>query len=383
MKTLFLFLSILLCTASIFAQNTGTWTGSTAQTTTPQAVGIGTLSPRGYLEVEYCDDQQNGVVITKKECGQIIATPTGSFDPSYDGVNYPITGEPNPGPIAFVPPNLFLSRYASFMDKPLLWARIENPGTFVNPSGSHTSRLIVTPYGRTGINIENPRAALDVKSLGGYNTPAVIIGHQKPGTTNRTQHIHFVPLLNEDSYNKITKQDDQGFFFTDGAGSDGSNVNGSFIIAPWSLGNQAIGLRMDSKGNIGLGVKEPLARFHLANGDLLLSDNGIINIKLYKSGLIRAREILVDLDNIPDYVFHQDYKLLSLGELEKYIITNGHLPGIPSATEYKEAGAIDITALQMKLLEKIEELTLYMLQLKKKNELMEQELVLLKQLLNR
>ena len=66
---------------------------------------------------------------------------------------------------------------------------------------------------------------------------------------------------------------------------------------------------------------------------------------------------------IPDYVFEDDYNLLSLEELKAYIEKENHLPNIPSASDFEERGMrVDISLFQMKLLEKIEELTLYTLQ---------------------
>lgn len=61
----------------------------------------------------------------------------------------------------------------------------------------------------------------------------------------------------------------------------------------------------------------------------------------------------------PDYVFEDDYNLLTLNEVQRFIEENGHLPNIPSAEEL--TGPINISEMQMKLLEKIEELTLYTL----------------------
>jgi len=66
----------------------------------------------------------------------------------------------------------------------------------------------------------------------------------------------------------------------------------------------------------------------------------------------------------PDYVFEEDYKLLSLSEVEQYIQQNKRLPEIPSAREAEENG-IDLGDMQVKLLLKIEELTLYILDLQK------------------
>lgn len=68
-----------------------------------------------------------------------------------------------------------------------------------------------------------------------------------------------------------------------------------------------------------------------------------------------------------DYVFNNDYRLMPLSEVDNFIKTNHHLPGIPSAEEVVKDG-IDLAAMDAKLLEKIEELTLHLIQLKKENE---------------
>lgn len=65
--------------------------------------------------------------------------------------------------------------------------------------------------------------------------------------------------------------------------------------------------------------------------------------------------------NVPDYVFEDDYELLSLNEVKDFIDANGHLPKIPSAKEIG-ANGINISEMQMALLEKVEELTLYTLE---------------------
>ena len=62
----------------------------------------------------------------------------------------------------------------------------------------------------------------------------------------------------------------------------------------------------------------------------------------------------------PDYVFKEDYKLRSLKEVQGYIEEHGHLPNIPSAAEIESKG-VELGSMEMKLLEKIEELTLYIL----------------------
>ncbi|BFP40634.1 hypothetical protein FGF1_14790 [Flavobacteriaceae bacterium GF1] len=84
--------------------------------------------------------------------------------------------------------------------------------------------------------------------------------------------------------------------------------------------------------------------------------------KLTVKGNIHAQEVKVDLNGAvaPDYVFKEDYNLRSLQEVQDYIKEHGHLPNIPSAQEM-EANGIDLGQMNLRLLEKIEELTLYTL----------------------
>ena len=89
--------------------------------------------------------------------------------------------------------------------------------------------------------------------------------------------------------------------------------------------------------------------------------------KLAVEGKIRTREIRVDQDTWPDYVFKEDYDLPTLEEIQKHIVEKGHLPNIPSANEV-QANGVELGEMNKLLLEKIEELTLYILQLKKENQ---------------
>ncbi|WP_265132045.1 hypothetical protein [Chryseobacterium oranimense] len=82
---------------------------------------------------------------------------------------------------------------------------------------------------------------------------------------------------------------------------------------------------------------------------------------------IRTEKVKVDVASAngwADYVFKKDYKLNSLESVEKHIEEKGHLPNIPSAKEVKENG-INLGEMDAKLLEKIEELTIYVIQLNK------------------
>ncbi len=87
--------------------------------------------------------------------------------------------------------------------------------------------------------------------------------------------------------------------------------------------------------------------------------------KLAVDGNIRAKEIKVmEVIGAPDYVFEADYKLRTLEATKAYIEENKHLPEIPSAAEM-EVNGIDLGDMNMRLLKKIEELTLYMIEINK------------------
>jgi len=125
---------------------------------------------------------------------------------------------------------------------------------------------------------------------------------------------------------------------------------------------------------------------------LILNSNNILQIvgnvgigtddtkgyKLAVGGNVVAEEVVVKLkQNWPDYVFHKDYIKTNLDELENYIHDNGHLPNIPDANEISNKG-VNVGEVQAKLLEKIEELTLYLIDQNKKIEKLENDVAVLK-----
>lgn len=103
-----------------------------------------------------------------------------------------------------------------------------------------------------------------------------------------------------------------------------------------------------------------------------------VNFKVKQNGYVYAREINVMPIQVifPDYVFEKDYKLLALNEVENYIKENKHLPNIPSAKEVETHG-INIAEMQVKQMEKIEELFLHLIKLKKENEELKSRLEIL------
>jgi hypothetical protein len=167
-------------------------------------------------------------------------------------------------------------------------------------------------------------------------------------------------------------------------------------------------------GNVGLGTESPSARLHINNGfDVTLAQAGYLLL-----GEVNGANITMDNNEImarnaggtanlylqlngggvsigtttvptgylfsvdgkiiseglrceisgswPDYVFDEKYELMPLSEVDQFIQENGHLPGIPAAAEI-EAEGVDVDEMQVKMMEKIEELTLHMIRLEKEN----------------
>lgn len=108
----------------------------------------------------------------------------------------------------------------------------------------------------------------------------------------------------------------------------------------------------------------------ILTADLIIKDsNGDIQFRAFKDGTVWAREVNVNMITIPpDYVFDESYKLLTLSEVEQFIAKHKHLPNVASAKEMTDEGSINVNEMQFKLLEKVEELTLYLIQLKNENE---------------
>lgn len=109
-----------------------------------------------------------------------------------------------------------------------------------------------------------------------------------------------------------------------------------------------------------------------ADGKIEVSNQTERIWQLEPNGLMRGRQIRLDTDTWADYVFEEDYELMPLEEVESYITEEKHLPNVPSQEEVLEEG-IDLGQMNIVLLEKVEELTLYLIEQQKQiDELKEQ-----------
>ena len=136
----------------------------------------------------------------------------------------------------------------------------------------------------------------------------------------------------------------------------------------WLAGDNAI--RMFTAGN-------PIPRLNILSNGFVgigsLNPDAILTV----NGTIHATEVKVDLTVPADYVFKSDYKLMPLNDVEKFVKINSHLPEIPSAEEITKDG-LKMGEMQNKLLQKVEELTLYVIAQQKQIQSLHTELETLK-----
>lgn len=119
-----------------------------------------------------------------------------------------------------------------------------------------------------------------------------------------------------------------------------------YVGNPYYPDDANLAIKAITNGNVGIGTATPAE-------------------KLSVNGNIRAKEIKVETENWPDYVFHKDYSLMSLPETEEFIKINKHLPGMPSAQKAEKDG-IDLGEMNRLLLKNAEETTLLLIELNKK-----------------
>jgi hypothetical protein len=150
-----------------------------------------------------------------------------------------------------------------------------------------------------------------------------------------------------------------------------SNANNYLVLQP-------------SWGNTGIGTYTPNAKLHVnGSAGILVGGNSAriaTGYSLSVDGKAIAEEFTTqNSTSWPDYVFDEKYKLTSLEDLEQSILKEKHLPNIPSAAEIEKNG-IPLGEMSKNLMEKVEELTLYIIELNKKNKLLEAKVQALEKL---
>ncbi|GAL83020.1 hypothetical protein MYP_246 [Sporocytophaga myxococcoides] len=169
-----------------------------------------------------------------------------------------------------------------------------------------------------------------------------------------------------------------------------SGFSGSMIVSEETAGNTSsslannLGIFAGTGRTLVLGANKTKQMEFSSAGDITIASgtlrigtlktNSVNNFptgyRLYVEDGILTEKLKVGLKTTSDwsdYVFASDYKLLSLSEVERFIKANKHLPDVPSAEEVVRTG-IDVAQMDAKLLQKIEELTLYVIEQQKQIE---------------
>jgi hypothetical protein len=205
-------------------------------------------------------------------------------------------------------------------------------GVFSN----HTLRLVAGPLGKLQV----------------YSNGNVIVGD------NNVPSYGKFTVQTPNNSDGISHTSDQGIILSTRVGGTSAGI-GTFSNTNMRIFSNGVSAMLiaAATGNVGIGTDNP-------------------TYKLSVNGNIRTKEVVVET-GWADYVFEEKYKLKTLEEVEKFIGQNKHLAGIPSAGEIEKNGLF-VGDTQKKMMEKIEELTLYMIQLNKRIKELEEQNTILK-----
>jgi hypothetical protein len=397
---------MLLIIVPTFAFADSTWTGSntTGNASRTGNVGIGTTTPSTKLEVVVPDGAIAAYRMKSTTCTVRLCP---YYDATYGSTLEALTPTEN----GYVPFTFSGSKFIFYSGNVGIGttspqAKLEVNGNSIFNSwiagGTNSGSLsifgdkdasfglTIVDNGYVGIGTTTPQAELTLKGKAqvegnGFRRYAFQPSYWGYSNTYRT-------LILGSSSNLYTTQDTGAItlaFGVDVSGNpsgaytgDGHELlfrNGASFVTPNSANN---GYHHDyivlQDGNVGIGTTTP------TGGKLVV--NGTIRAKEVKvENNIAANEFIVNSSRWSDFVFEDNYNLPSLNHVESYIKENKHLPDVPSAKEVEEEG-LSMAEMMKKQMQKIEELTLYVIEqnkqlsdLKKENEAIKQELAELKE----
>ena len=204
------------------------------------------------------------------------------------------------------------------------------------PSFPNNTAISVTNSGNVGIGTSSPSGPLHVASNPG-NVGSNTYLENTAGASNLKNQI----IFRGNGSNRWSVGNDMT-----------ANAGQNFYVYDVVAG--AARVFVDGSGHVGIGTTSPCPNAYAPS-----------NCVLSAAGAIQAYEVVVNT-GWSDYVFSPDYPLMPIADVASYIKANHHLPGIPSGAEVQEKG-VSLGEMQSRLLAKIEELTLHMIQAEERN----------------
>jgi hypothetical protein len=267
-----------------------------------QYVGVGTTTPTSGLEVKGTG-LGSQQRITDPTSGNTLVLQSGN------GENLKVTG----------------FNYGTFTARPL-YLSVDGASTYINPNGGNVGIGTIAPTGGYLLDVAGP-----VKSVG--NTTHFVA--QTNGGTNSWARFYM-------------RSPSQSWFM----GTSQNFIGNQFYIGDETFNHTRFSIQPNN-GLIFLSTATGVG----------INTSNTTGYALAVNGNIRSKEIIVET-GWADYVFENDYYLMPLPEIEAFIKKYKHLPNIPPAREVEEKG-LPIGNMQKRMMEKIEELTLHIIQLKK------------------
>lgn len=191
---------------------------------------------------------------------------------------------------------------------------------------NNTGNVIIRTNGVDRMNVDEGGSV----TIGDANDGYLLINSDQPGVTLQKSNLtHANIYVDDNTGDFIIEKTIQG--------------NGRMVLRPAQGAGHSVYINENGQFNFGTGLHPNGYRFSI------------------EGNVIATGFTTQSVANWPDYVFEKNYRLRPLNEVNEFIRANKHLPGIPSAAEIEKEG-LELTDISKKLMEKVEELTLYILQ---------------------
>lgn len=237
---------------------------------------------------------------------------------------------------------------------------------------------IVYTNDKVGIGSYSPGQLLEIASYDGHPAPAIRLLFDNVGDQiwdiKNNGNLEFNYGVYPSTSNKVTFRTNGNVGIGTSSPNTKLDVRGGMYlqgkISFYSGGSWYNGIQNNSSGHMefNVGPTAPVMKLTSNTVSIGCSASGSLNV----NGKIQAKELEIKAGPCSDYVFEPDYNLMSISDLESYVKENKHLPEVPSAKEFEENG-YNVGEMDDLLLRKVEELTLYVIDLENKIREMEEQ----------